>query len=123
MSAIGRNGHSAQKTLVATRLTAVIRRIEIPQRNSLLPYRGVLFSFSGQPGGNVTGFMIFEYSLSGKWLELLKEIAPLLIRAAVFRDSANPAGVAQFGAIQAVAQSLGVVLQPVDTSAAGEHAI
>jgi len=73
-----------------------------------------------RPGGNVTGFMIFEYSLSGKWLELLKEIAPRLMRAAVLRDSANPAGIAQFGAIQAVAQSLSVELRPVDTRDAGE---
>ena len=73
-----------------------------------------------RPGGNVTGFMIFEYSLSGKWLELLKEIAPRLMRAAVLRDSANPAGIAQFAAIQAVAQSLGVELRPVDTRDAGE---
>ena len=73
-----------------------------------------------RPGGNVTGFMIFEYSLSGKWLELLKEIAPRLMRVAVLRDSANPAGIAQFGAIQAVAQSLGVELRPVDTRDAGE---
>jgi putative tryptophan/tyrosine transport system substrate-binding protein len=73
-----------------------------------------------RPGGNVTGFMIFEYSLSGKWLELLKEIAPRVMRAAVLRDSANPAGIAQFGAIQAVAQSLGVELRPVDTRDAGE---
>jgi putative ABC transport system substrate-binding protein len=73
-----------------------------------------------RPGGNVTGFMIFEYSLSGKWLELLKEIAPRLMRAAVLRDAANPAGIAQFGAIQAVAQSLGVELRPVDTRDAGE---
>jgi putative ABC transport system substrate-binding protein len=73
-----------------------------------------------RPGGNVTGFMIFEYSLSGKWLELLKEIAPRLVRAAVLRDSANPAGIAQFGVIQAVAQSLGVGLRPVDVHDAEE---
>jgi putative ABC transport system substrate-binding protein len=73
-----------------------------------------------RPGGNVTGFMIFEYTLSGKWLELLKEIAPRLMRVAVLRDSANPAGIAQFGAIQAVAQSLGLELRPVDTRDAGE---
>jgi putative tryptophan/tyrosine transport system substrate-binding protein len=73
-----------------------------------------------RPGGNVTGFMIFEYSVSGKWLELLKEIAPRIMRAAVLRDSGNPAGIAQFGAIQAVAQSLGVALRPVDTRDAGE---
>src|SRR5499427_10567997 len=73
-----------------------------------------------RPGGNVTGFMIFEYSSSGKWLELLKEVAPRLMRAAVLRDSANPAGIAQFGAIQALAQSLGVELRPVDIRDAGE---
>ena len=73
-----------------------------------------------RPGGNVTGFMIFEYSVSGKWLELLKEIAPQIMRAAVLRDSANPAGIAQFGAIQAGAQSLGMELRPVDTRDAGE---
>jgi putative ABC transport system substrate-binding protein len=73
-----------------------------------------------QPGGNITGFMNVEYSLSGKWLELLKEIAPRLMRAAVLRDSANPAGIAQFGATQAVAQSLGVELRPVDIRDAGE---
>jgi putative ABC transport system substrate-binding protein len=73
-----------------------------------------------RPGGNVTGFMIFEYSLSGKWLELLKEIAPRLVRAAVLRDSVNPAGIAQFGAIQAAAQPLGVELRPVDIRDAGK---
>ena len=73
-----------------------------------------------RPGGNVTGFMIFEYSLSGKWLELLKQIAPSVTRAAVLRDAANPAGIAQFGAIQAVAQSLGVEVSPVSMRDAGE---
>ena len=73
-----------------------------------------------RPGGNVTGFMLFEYSSSGKWLELLKEIAPRLTRAAVLRDSANPAGIAQFGAIQAIAQSLGVEVNPISIRDAGE---
>jgi putative ABC transport system substrate-binding protein len=73
-----------------------------------------------RPGGNVTGFMIFEYSLSGKWLELLKEIAPRLTRAAFLRDAANPAGIAQFGAVQAVAQSLGVEMRPIDIHDGGE---
>jgi putative ABC transport system substrate-binding protein len=73
-----------------------------------------------RPGGNVTGFMTFEYNLSGKWLELLKQIAPRLTQAAVLWDSANPAGTAQFGAMQAVAQPLGVELGPVDTRDAGE---
>jgi putative ABC transport system substrate-binding protein len=73
-----------------------------------------------RPGGNVTGFMNFEYSLSGKWLELLKEIAPRLTRAAVLRDSANPAGIAQFGAIRATASSLGVDVSPINISDPGE---
>jgi putative ABC transport system substrate-binding protein len=73
-----------------------------------------------RPGGNITGFMNFEYSLSGKWLELLKEIAPSLTRAAVLRDSANPAGIAQFGAIRATASSLGVDVSPINVRDAGE---
>jgi putative ABC transport system substrate-binding protein len=73
-----------------------------------------------RPGGNVTGFMIFEYSMSGKWLELLKQIAPSVTRAAVLRDAVNPAGIAQFGAIQATAQSLGVDVNPVSIRDAGE---
>src|SRR6516164_5311918 len=54
-----------------------------------------------QPGGNATGFMTFDYSLSGKWLELLKEIAPSITRAAVLRDTAVPGGIGQFAVIQA----------------------
>jgi putative tryptophan/tyrosine transport system substrate-binding protein len=73
-----------------------------------------------RPGGNATGFMLLEYSLSGKWLELLKEIAPSVTRAAVLRDPANPAGIAQFGAIQATAQSLGVEVSPVSIRDADE---
>ena len=59
-----------------------------------------------RPGGNATGFMAFEYSISGKWLELLREIAPGVTRVAVIRDPATPTGPAQFGVIQAVAPSL-----------------
>jgi putative ABC transport system substrate-binding protein len=73
-----------------------------------------------RPGGNVTGFMNFEYSLSGKWLELLKEIAPSVTRAAVVRNPTNPAGIGQFSAIQALAQSLGVEMMPVNVRDAGE---
>jgi len=73
-----------------------------------------------RPGGNTTGFLLFEYSLSGKWLELLKQIAPNVTRAAVLRDTANPAGNAQFGAIQAVASSLGVEVSPFNMRNASE---
>ena len=65
-----------------------------------------------RPGGNATGFMQFEYSMSGKWLELLKQIAPGVTRAAVLRDPAIAAGIGQFAAIQAVAPSLGVEVEP-----------
>ncbi|HKF11153.1 MAG TPA: ABC transporter substrate-binding protein [Xanthobacteraceae bacterium] len=73
-----------------------------------------------RPGGNATGFTNFEYSFAGKWLELLKDIAPAVSRAAVLRESAIAAGPAQFGAIRAAAQSLGMELQPVDVRDAGE---
>ena len=61
-----------------------------------------------RPGGNTTGFMQFEYSFSGKWVELLKQIAPGVTRAAVLRDQADPSGSGQFAAIQAVGSLLGV---------------
>ena len=67
-----------------------------------------------RPGGNVTGFTNFEYGVSGKWLEVLKEVAPGVKRAAVLRDPTNPAGTGQWGAIQSVASALGVELSPVD---------
>jgi putative ABC transport system substrate-binding protein len=73
-----------------------------------------------RPGGNATGFISAEYSLSGKMLELLKQFAPGLTRAAVLRDVANPSGSALFAAIQAVAPSLRVEVSPVDLSNAGE---
>jgi putative ABC transport system substrate-binding protein len=73
-----------------------------------------------RPGGNATGFTIFEYGTSGKWLELLKEIAPHVTRAAVIRDPAIAAGVGQLGAIQFVAPSLGVELRPLGVRDAAE---
>ena len=73
-----------------------------------------------RPGGNATGFMQFEYSLSGKWLELLKQIAPGLTRTAVLRDAALTAGVGQFAVIQAVAPSVGVDVSAINLRDAGE---
>ena len=66
------------------------------------------------PGGNITGFSNFEYSMSGKWAELLKQIAPNVNRALVFRDPTSAAGIGQFAAVRSVAQSLGVELKPVN---------
>jgi putative tryptophan/tyrosine transport system substrate-binding protein len=72
------------------------------------------------PGGNVTGFTSYEYSMSGKWLELLKEIAPGVKRVAVLRDPAISAGTGQFGSIQTAAPSLGVELTPINVRDAAE---
>ncbi len=73
-----------------------------------------------RPGGNMTGFSNIEYSFSGKWVELLKQIAPRVAHAAVLRDSEVPSGIAQFAAIQAAARSLGMELSSVDVTDAGE---
>ena len=73
-----------------------------------------------RPGGNATGFALYEYTLSGKWLELLKEIAPGVTRAAVLRDPTVGSGTGQYAIIQAVAQSLGVELRPMDVRDPGE---
>ena len=73
-----------------------------------------------RPGGNVTGFLQFEYGMSGKWLEVLKQIAPDLRRVAVIRDPAITAGIGQFGAIQAVAPSLGLDVSPLNVRDAKE---
>ena len=73
-----------------------------------------------RPGGNATGFLMFEYAIGAKWLELLKEIAPRITRAAVIRDPTNPAGTGQWGAIQVAAPSFGVELSPVNVRSPGE---
>jgi len=67
-----------------------------------------------RPGGNITGFSNFEYSMSGKWAELLKQVAPNVTRALVFRDPTSAAGIGQFAAVRSVAQSLGVELTPLN---------
>jgi len=73
-----------------------------------------------RPGGNATGFIAYEYSLGAKWLELLKQIAPSITRAAVLRDAALASGPGQFAAIQSVAPSLGVELTPINVRDPGE---
>ena len=73
-----------------------------------------------RPGGNTTGFTLFEYSISGKWLEILKQIAPRVTQVAVLRDAAISSGIGQFAVIQAVAPSFGVELSPYDTRDAVE---
>src|SRR5258708_21380723 len=73
-----------------------------------------------RPGGNATGFMAFEFSLNATWLELLKEIAPGVTRAAVLRDAAIPSGIGQFAVIQSVAPSVGVEVSPINIGDVGE---
>jgi putative ABC transport system substrate-binding protein len=81
---------------------------------------GFVQSLARPGGGNATGFTNYEYSMSGKWVELLKQIAPNVTRVAVLRDPTLAAGIGQFSAIQSVAQSLGVELTPVSLRDAGE---
>ncbi len=73
-----------------------------------------------RPGGNATGFMMFEYNLCGKWLELLKEIAPSVTHAAVLRDPGTPAGIGQFAVIQSVAPSVGIEVSPIELREPGQ---
>jgi ABC-type uncharacterized transport system substrate-binding protein len=84
------------------------------------PVASGLVSSLARPGGNVTGFTAYEFSMSGKWLELLKEIAPRVTRVAVIRDPSVPAGSGGFDAIQTVAPLFGVELTPIGVRDAGE---
>jgi putative ABC transport system substrate-binding protein len=82
---------------------------------------GIVDSFA-RPGGNITGFMLYDFNFSGKWLDLLKEIAPHVSRVAVFRDETNPAGIAFFSVIQAMATSVGLQVTPVSVRNSDEIA-
>ena len=110
----------AASTLSVTALQQLSRSIPIVFTSVSDPLGAGIVDSLARPGGNATGFMLAEFSVSGKWLELLKQIAPELKRVAVLRHSGNPAGIAQFGAIQAMAASLGVAVSPIDVQDAGE---
>jgi len=105
---------AAGPLLQATRTVPIVFVIVVD------PVGAGLVNSLARPGGNATGFIQFEYSISGKWLELLKEIAPSVTRAAILRDPAISAGLGQFGAIQAVAPSLGLEVSPVNVRDAEE---
>jgi ABC-type uncharacterized transport system substrate-binding protein len=100
--------------LQATRVVPIVF-VHVPD-----PVGGGFIENLARPGGNATGFINFEYGISGKWLELLKQIAPGVTRASVLRDAALTSGTAQFAAIQAVAPSLGVEVNPVNVSNAAD---
>jgi putative tryptophan/tyrosine transport system substrate-binding protein len=102
-------------------LQRVTHSVPIVFANVIDPVGAGFVASLGRPGGNTTGFTAFEYSVAGKWLELLKEIAPNVTRASVLRDPALPAGIGQCAAIQALAPpSLGVELSPIDVRDVGE---
>jgi putative ABC transport system substrate-binding protein len=110
----------AHSSSAVAQLLQATRTVPIVFTNDADPIGAGYVDSLARPGGNATGFIVFEYAMGGKWLELLKEIAPHVTRAAVICDSAIAAGPAEFGAIQAVAPSLGVELRPVDIRDAGE---
>src|SRR6516164_3399660 len=101
-------------TATVAPLLQATRTIPIVFVNVIDPIGSGFVASLAHPGGNATGFTIYEFSMSGKWLELLKEIAPGVTRVAVLRDPAVASGIGQFGAVQIVAPALGVQLTPLD---------
>jgi putative ABC transport system substrate-binding protein len=100
---------ATEQLLQVTRVVPIVFAVVID------PVGAGMVARLSRPGGNATGFMAFEYSLSGKWLELLKQIAPGVNRAAVLRDPLSTAGIGQFAVIQSVAPSVGVEVSPINT--------
>jgi putative tryptophan/tyrosine transport system substrate-binding protein len=110
----------ATGTATAAPLLQATRTVPIVFVTVIDPVGAGFVASLARPGGNATGFTMFEYGMSGKWLELLKEIAPRVTRVAVLRDPAIASGIGQFSAVQAVAPSLGVEVSPIDVRDAGE---
>ena len=109
---------TASSTVAA--LQGATRTVPVVFAHAVDPVAAGFVDRLARPGGNATGFVLFEYGISAKWLELLKEIAPSVTRAGVLRDPAMAAGTGQFGALQSVAPSFGVELSPVNVRDAGE---
>ena len=101
-------------------LLQATRSVPIVFVNTPDPVGAGFVSSMSRPGGNATGFINFEYAIGAKWLEVLKEIAPPVTRAAIVRDAAITAGIGMWGAIQAVAPSMGIDVIPVNVHAVGE---
>src|SRR5262249_22873124 len=104
----------ASGTLAVTALQHISRTAPIVFAAVADPVGAGIVDSLAHPGGNATGFMLYEYNLAAKYLELLKEIAPSLTRVAIIRNTANPAGTATFGALQNAAQSLGFQASPIN---------
>ena len=109
---------TASPTVAA--LQAATRTVPIVFAHSVDPVGAGFIDSLARPGGNTTGFVLFEYGISAKWLELLKEIAPGVKRVAILRDPTTAAGMGQFGAMQSVAPSFGVEVTPVSLRDTGE---
>jgi putative ABC transport system substrate-binding protein len=109
-------------TAGVTAIQQVTRVVPIVFARVVDPVGAGIVDSLARPGGNATGFMLYEYSLSGKWVELLKQIAPRIARVAVVRDQTNSSGIAEFGIIQAMAGSLGLQVTPVNMRNAEEIA-
>src|SRR5262249_39406182 len=109
----------ASTTAAVVQLQRASRTVPIVFVSAIDPLGSGLITSMARPGGNITGFVIFEYALAAKWLELLKEIAPGVKRAAVLRDATVASGIGQFAAIQA-AGSIGMELSAIDLRDAGE---
>jgi putative ABC transport system substrate-binding protein len=110
----------ASGTLAVTALQRINRTLPIVFAAVADPVGAGIVDSLAHPGGNATGFMIYEYNLAAKYLELLKEIAPSVTRVAIIRNPANPAGLATFGTLQNAAQSLGLEASPINIRDAGE---
>ena len=110
----------AQGYATVSALQKASRSVPIVFVSVVDPVGGGLVASLARPGGNAIGFLLSEFGFSGKWLELLKEIAPTLTRVAVVRDQAIASQIGMFGGIQSVAPSLGVELRPIDVRDAGE---
>jgi putative tryptophan/tyrosine transport system substrate-binding protein len=104
----------ASGTLAVTALQHISRTLPIAFAAVADPVGAGFVDSLARPGGNATGFMVYEYSLAAKWMELLKEITPSVTRVAIIRNAANPAGLAAFAALQNAAQSLGVAVSPIN---------
>jgi putative ABC transport system substrate-binding protein len=120
LSAMGPDIALAGGAVAASAIQQANRAIPVVFASAVDPVGSGIVASLARPGGNATGFANFEYSIGGKWLELLKQIAPRLTRVAVLRDPAQVSGGGMLGAIQVVAPSFGVEVSPIDVRDADE---
>jgi putative ABC transport system substrate-binding protein len=120
LAALAPNVMLASGTIALAAVQQIRHTIPVVFVNLIDPVSAGFVESLARPGGNATGFLLFEYGISGKWLELLKEIAPRVTRVAVLRDPTQSSGTGQLGAIQSAASQLGVEFRPVGARDARE---